>query len=178
MNSDSLHPIFRIPPSEWLQYIYKEISVTSSDGETHAGRCYTIDPVSQSIVLAKFDGDELYGLKMITGHAVANIAVLDEDTETFRGRLDALFKPSAQSHAKHSASELRAKRDRLKQWLQKNFIPVEVSGEGGRLLDVSGVLTVAPPYDADSCQCANEVVLGKVQGLIKSLPSDLDTWQT
>ena len=171
------HPIFRFDPTEWMQYVYKEICVTSADGVTHTGRCYTIDPVSQSVVLAKFDDEALYDLDVVIGHAVASITVLDDDTDAFKERLDRLFKADAASSSQHSSEELREKRERLKSWLQKNFIPVEVSAEDDKLLNVSGVLTVAPPYDASCCQCANEVVLGKVQGLIKSLPTDLYQWQ-
>ena len=173
-NSVDVHPIFLTDPEQLLSYVYKEICVARNDGETHTGRCYTVDPVSQSVVLVRFDDNNTYKLKVIMGHCVQKITVLDEDTEKYKSRLDDLFKYKAVADI--TPEKRRKLRNKLKGWLLKNRIPIEETGENGEILSLSDALTIQPPYGPDDCCSTNEIILGKVQGLIKSMPTDVDEW--
>ena len=172
--SRDLHPIFVKDPVEYMQYIGKEICIATEDGGSYTGRCYTIDPVSQSVVLAKFDGESVSSMQIIMGHCVRNIVVLDDDDKRYKHQLDALFKNPAALEL--SPQEVEQKRTRLKAWLLKNRIPVEVSGDNKDILSISGALFIEPPYEADNCRSTNEIILGRVQGLIKNMPKDVDEW--
>ena len=88
--------------------------------------------------------------------------------------LDNLFKTHADE--KLSPEELKEKQSKLKSWLLKNRIPVTVSGENSELLVVADVLTVEPPYESRNCQSTNEIILGRIQGLIASMPKDVHQW--
>ena len=173
-SASDVHPIFVTDPVQLMNYVYKEICVTTEDGETHVGRCYTVDPVSQSVALVKFVDDEVHKLKLIMGHCVQNITVLDEDTEKYRSQFDDLFK--YKSDADMSPEKLRKLKRKLKAWLLKNRIPIEETGENSDTLSLSDALTIQPPYGPENCCSTNEIILGKVQGLIKSMPSDVDDW--
>ena len=123
-SSDEDHAIFSSDPGKWMDMINKEVCVTLDDGTSQTGRVYTIDPVSQTVVLAKFVDDDTMRLVLVMGHMVQSVVVLDEDTEKYKDELDKLFKPKEVVNS--SVEELEQKRDRLKSWLLKNHIPVQV----------------------------------------------------
>lgn len=58
-------------------------------------------------------------------------------------------------------------RERLKEWLAKNLVPFEESGE---CLKLAGQLTINPPYGIENCISSNEMVLYKIQKLIERMP--------
>lgn len=173
-NPQVKHQIFTKDPGEMMHYLYKEVCVTTEDGKSHTGRVYTIDPVSQSVVLTKFNSDtqSLDGITVVMGHSVQEIVILDDNTDVFRGKLDALFKPAELSNL--SPEELAAKKDKLKSWLLKNRIPIEVSETNGDNLSLAGALTIEPPYGPENCRSTNETILGRVQGMIKNMPDDYE----
>lgn len=168
------HPIFCIDPAEWMEYVYKEVCVTTEDGETHTGRVYTIDPVSQTVVLVTLDEMKVVKLKAVMGHCITNKIVLDDNVEKYKDVFDNLFKSHREENL--SPEELKQKQDKLKSWLLKNRIPVSVSGDNSELLMISDALTIEPPYEAENCQSTNEIILGRIQGLISSMPKDIHQW--
>ncbi|KAK2169425.1 hypothetical protein LSH36_10g11077 [Paralvinella palmiformis] len=172
-SSDS-HPIFHRDPANYMQYVYKEVRIEVKDGTSHTGRLYTVDPVSESMVLARMNNGMLTGLELIMGHAIKGIIVLDEDTEVWRHELDALFK--FDMHTNMTKEELKKRKKKLKCWLLKNLLPIEESTERPDVLSLSDALFIEPPYGPENCCSTNEIILGRVQGLIKSMPKDLDDW--
>ena len=96
MCADRDHPIFYTDPSEWMNYVGKEVCVTIETGESHTGWVYTIDPVSRSVVLLRFndtDDDDKIKVKVVMGHAVQSIVVLDDNVMKHKAEFDGLFKP-------------------------------------------------------------------------------------
>lgn len=168
-----LHPIFRTDPALWMNYLHKEVCVTAVGGKTHTGRVYTVDPVSQSIVLMRCGDSDEVTVEVVMGHAVQTVDILDEATSQYEPIMHALFKPKT---SLQEPLQLKAKRDKLKSWLQKNRLPVTECGVNGEQLSISDALTIDPPYEADSCNSTNEIILGKIQGLIKNMPEDVAEW--
>lgn len=66
-----------------------------------------------------------------------------------------------------SEEEVENKRMQIKDWLLKNSIPIE---ESEKCLKLADVLTIEPPYGPEQCMSNNEMVLSKIQNLIKSMP--------
>ena len=168
------HPIFCQDPGQWMNYVHKAVCVSTSDGGSYTGRVYTIDPVSQSVVLAVFSEDHqaVSSVMVIMGHAVEKITELDSEplSQTGTDCLEGLFKqPQITAPTGINVSE---QRDKLRSWLMKNKIPVSVSVDafGKECLNISDALLIIPPYSAENCQCANEIMLGKVQALIRNMP--------
>ncbi|KAK6187958.1 hypothetical protein SNE40_005874 [Patella caerulea] len=170
MEDRNQHPIFKTDPDEWIQLLYKQVSIVTDDGVEHTGWVYTIDPVSQSYVLAKFSKDNA-DLEIILGHAVTKLTIINNDSEVHREKLDMLFKPEAA--LKMSPEEIKKRQLLLKSWLEKNRLPVVVSGDE---LSISDALTIHPPYNPDDCFSSNEIILGRIQGLIKNMPPNHDKW--
>ena len=168
-----LHPIFVHDPEEWMQYVYKKISVVTGDDKEHEGWVYTVDPVSQNFVLVQFASDRTQ-MSIVMQDAIIKTTVLAESNPSIKEKLDALFRPSAE--VKLSAEELKARKLKLKLWLEKNRLPVQVTGSQEEVLTITDALTIQPPYGVNDCHSTNEIILGHIQGLIKNMPEDHDQW--
>ena len=168
------HPIFTIDPATWTSYLHKEVLVTVTTGQKYTGRVYTIDPVSQSIALMRCGtGDSNVDVEIIMGHSVKGIDVIDDNVKDYETVMNALFKPKQESL---SVSEMKEKQKKLKSWFLKNRLPVTETGENSEILSISDAVTIQPPYEEENCFSTNEIILGKIQGLIKTMPNDIDEW--
>ncbi|XP_029645897.2 gem-associated protein 6 [Octopus sinensis] len=142
------------------------------------------------------------GVCVIPGHAVVDVAVLQEDDndagnsgngpkdsdyEKIKARLDALFLNSKNSQlgfgdsgnmgieTSHLSEEaLSERKDKLKSWMLKNRLPVqEQKGQDGdkpKCLCVAGAVTILPPYGPGNCCSTNEIILSRIQNLIRNMP--------
>lgn len=173
------HPIFQQDPAHWMQYIAKKVCILTEDGDKHSGRVFTVDPVSSSFVLAQFSKDAKTEIEIIMGHAVKKVTILDvdgleendiEDEQTIRGKLDSLF--VAKLNDQWSESDLAIRKEQLKSWLFKNRLPVDEQDDSS--LCIAKVVTIKPPYTIDTCTSLNEIILAKIQGLIKNMPKELE----
>ena len=68
--------------------------IVTEDGLEHVGLVYTIDPVSESYVLATLG--EVTKLELILGHAIRSVTVLSENMEMYKDQLDDLFRSKEQ----------------------------------------------------------------------------------
>ena len=174
MEKDSdVHPIFLHDPDEWMQYVYEKVSVLTESGEEYEGWVYTIDPVSQNYVLVQFV-DEQAQVTIIMSDTISKTTVLADSDPRVKDKLDLLFRPRVETNL--SVEELKAKKRKLKLWLEKNRLPVQMSGSEEEVLTIADALTIQPPYDVDNCHSTNEIILGRIQGLIKNMPEDQDQW--
>lgn len=169
LETELKHPIFNKDPSKCISNVGKVIEIVTKDGRVHSGTVYTVDPVSDSVVLVQ---EESGGLKMdvIMGHALKSTSILNDGNERLQKRLNDLFKSKAEGNL--SETDLKQKQAQLRSWLLKNRLMVTACEHDSEVLVVAGVLRIPPPYDADSCQCTNEIVLGRIQGLIKNMPPE------
>lgn len=147
---------------EMHSLLHSCISVTTATSE-HQGRVLTIDPVTHSIVLLCDDGT----LDHVFGHAVTEVTIIERHcSEEMKQKMEELLTPKQQTH--YSSQELAITRDRLKAWIAKNRIPVEVKGDN--LVVAGGSLEISPPYDCNSCLTDNPIILQRVHKLITRMP--------
>ncbi|XP_046388622.1 gem-associated protein 6-like isoform X2 [Ischnura elegans] len=132
------------------------VKVTSVDGKQSLGLVYTIDPVSNSVVLLKTDGSA----EVIVGHSVKHIE--PSYCEITIPHLNIL----SQEKEEVDGKVCEASRVKLKNWLLENRIPIE---EEGDVLVVNNILKIYPPYGCDQCVCTNTVMLDKVHRLISQM---------
>lgn len=174
------HEVFRRDPGQLMKYVSRRVVVETTDGACHSGWVYTVDPVSSTFVLLHYKSideveetlDRATHAELIFGHVICSIHVLDEDDSTHRADMDALFKPVNQIEI-IGVEEMTARCEYLRLWLAKNRVPVERADGRPNVLTVGGdVLTIEPPYNADCCMSTNEIILARVQALIKSMPCD------
>jgi len=168
MELEQKHPIFTKDPSAWMSSIGSVVEIRTYDGAIHIGTVYTVDPVSESVVLASDTTEEdKLELKLILGHAIRSMSQAKDSSVSQLG-LENLFIPKEQKGL--SEQDLKKLQERLRSWLLKNRLPVLIDREEPEVLVVADILRIQPPYSADSCQCTNEIVLGRIQGLIKNMP--------
>jgi len=167
-NIDEQHPIFSKDPSHWMKCIGTSVEIVTRDGCYHTGSVYTVDPVSESIVLANIPADksDTLNMKIILGHAIRSWTPLSNDGPTLN--MDNLFKPKELTNI--SSVKIKQLQERLRSWLLKNRLPVNACTEDPSVLIVADILRIEAPYTAENCVCTNEIVLGRIQGLIKNMP--------
>lgn len=121
-----------------------------------------MDPVSASAALLTFS-ETAASVRVVMGHAVEEVDVLreaDEDTaECLRAAILSPLHPSL------DPEELRRRKGNVRRWLQDNRVPVEEQGEQ---LTVAGVLTITAPYRAEDCSSCNQIILDRIQRLIRT----------
>ena len=165
-----LHPIFLHDPEDWMQYLYKKVSIVTDNNEEHEGWVFTIDPVSQNIALVQFYDDRTQ-IFLIMHDSMLTKTVLADGDPTIRAKLDALFRPKSEDMV--SEEELCSRKKMLTVWLRKNHLPVEETGPKQEILSVANALVINPPYEESSCHSINEIILGRIQSLVKNMPRDM-----
>jgi len=167
------HPIFTHDPSDWIKLVHSHIEVHTNDGDQHSGYVYTVDPVSESLVLIQCqEGESVpttkFSMKIIMRPSVKEVSVTLGPDENVKQWFASLFRDKAAVAL--SAQELMSRRDKLKEWLEKNRIPVSISGQDQQSLSVFEALVIRPPYNENSCLSTNEIILLRVKTLIKNMP--------
>lgn len=149
-------------PLQWLGYVHKLVKVKAGKDEEHRGWLLTVDPVSASLVLVDFR-DQGTSVRVVMGHAVEEVEVLQEADEETAELLRTSFLP--QGNPKLDPKDLKRRRGCVRRWLEKNRLPVE---EDGIELRVAGVLTITAPYGPEDCCSSNQIILDRIQRLIRS----------
>ncbi|XP_049640232.1 gem-associated protein 6 [Suncus etruscus] len=156
-------------PLQWQEWTRRAVRV-SAGGREYRGWVLTTDPVSASIVLVTFLEDGSLSVTGIMGHAVRSVTADTEAELDGDGReqetLARLFESPDFSEA-YSPELLEKRKGSLKTWLEKNHVPVAELGDAPSRLCVAGALTVEPPYRPEDCSCANEIILSRIQDLIR-----------
>lgn len=158
----------RLGPAHWSALTHKHVSVHAHNGHELRGLVLTVDPVSASLVLVDLKGPG--EVRMVLGHAVKQVQVLDQDPDLDqdqRTRLETLFRDSVPAVDQDPDLDLEQTRTRLLDWFRLNHAPVQ---EQGVELQVAGVVTVTPPYTHLDCVGLNQVVLDRVQRLVQTCP--------
>ncbi|KAF7252776.1 Gem-associated protein 6 [Varanus komodoensis] len=156
----------RKTPLEWLAYVNKEVNVLAAEKHQYKGWVLTVDPVSANILLANPAENGKVFITGVLGHAVQDVEIVTETEEEMKEKLAQLFMPG--EGQTYSQEELEEKKNNLKNWLEKNHIPVIEEGDSQAVLCIAGVLTINPPYGPEDCSSSNEIILSRVQGLIQS----------
>ncbi|XP_071400508.1 gem-associated protein 6 [Centroberyx affinis] len=153
-------------PLDWLHYVNKKVKVKARDEQLHRGWLLTVDPVSASVVLVSFGEAGGASVRVVMGHAVQEVEVLQEADRQTAERLRSVLLPPGRP-ARLDPEEARRRRDGVRRWLERNRVPVEQEGEA---LLVAGALRVEPPYGAADCRSSNEIILDRIQKLLEENP--------
>ncbi|XP_020282080.1 gem-associated protein 6-like, partial [Pseudomyrmex gracilis] len=156
-NTEFLHNVYKNDPILFVNYVGKEVKIITKDENIHSGIVYTIDPVSDSIVLLHTTKSTKYSLKIIFGHAVKNINVIAETTTI----IPELFLQNLP--CKELSQELIAKRkDIVVKVLSDSRFPVS---EKNNTLLIEDIMVIEPPYYPENCKCNNSIVLSRIQNI-------------
>lgn len=164
----------KLSPTSLQKFVDKKVTITLCDNRRIVGWVYTIDPITYCVVVLPVKEDILSkdvlvktrdSVMFLMGHAVNSIIIDQDDSSLEKPNFKDIFQ--AANCKSYSEDELIQRKAKLEEWLKKNRIPVEGTDDG--VLCVMGVLWIDPPYEADCCRCTNEIVLNRVQTLIRNL---------
>ncbi|CAD6211896.1 GSCOCG00003887001-RA-CDS [Cotesia congregata] len=150
------HIVYKNNPLLFKSYINKHVIITADDSSVHQGIVYTVDPVSESVILLEPAEEGKFNGKIIIGHSIRNIEI-----STNPGiDLPDLFPANEK---KLTAAELNERREKIKERLAINlFNPVDNNG----VLEIQGVFSIEPPYERENCVCTNPIVMSRLLGII------------
>ena len=161
---------FRI--GNWRR-VKEKLEILIDDGATKSGVVHVIDPVSETVVLANLVTTETQRrtlkVEILPTHVVNNISIVKKADSDVLEAMTRAFGDEVEGRL--SEEEVTLKRERVKEWLTANRIPVDVGGVKGDVIELAGkALIIKPPYDVDSCFSLNEIILKKVQQLLMNQP--------
>ncbi|KZC13708.1 Gem-associated protein 6 [Dufourea novaeangliae] len=138
-------------------YVGREVNILTQDDSTISGTVYTVDPVSESVVLLQ-DCQQNH-LKIILGHAIRNIEICSDKTCELRELF--MNRPTCMPR-----SALDERKNAVVKMLRENRFPVT---EKNDILMIADVLSINPPYKPNDCICANSIILGRIQHLLSCM---------
>jgi len=167
------HFIFSIDPRRYLQLVHCRVRVCCAERRIYEGWLYTVDPVTESLVLLQ---EESNGCVLVAGHAIVSVTMLDAAPEAGSPRSQWLMQrfercasmtAASSSNDVESVASMNSRRNCLLEWLLRHRLPVEVRHDQ---LVMGDVLVIKPPYAVDDCFSTNMIVLDRIQDLIKNMP--------
>ncbi|KAG8232576.1 hypothetical protein J437_LFUL012952 [Ladona fulva] len=147
--------VLNVDPLELEKWVDKIVDITTIENDTFTGRVYTIDPITENVVLFQ-EKDGKGVVKIVTGASVKSMNLSSSQTPLPQLNLFPTLKAV-------SLEQEEETRKNLKNWLLQNLLPVE---EEGNVLVINEMLSIYPPYGCDQCVSTNPIILSKVQDLI------------
>jgi len=145
----------------------KSLRVKCADGKERRGVMYTVDPVTESLVLVSFRDNKPFDVEVIMGHSLLGVSVEGEAPLCEQNLLDELFLSKEVITNQKSSAQRKI---RLMDWFKQNRVPVIETERG--TLSVLNFVDISPPFVVDTCYSTNELVLSKVRALVGSLPDE------
>ncbi|GMT28745.1 hypothetical protein PFISCL1PPCAC_20042, partial [Pristionchus fissidentatus] len=142
-------------------------------GTKQEGNVFTFDPITTSVVLAKFNENSLQPVEFVTvmGDSIESIDKPTDLPPTCRPFSRDLLnwmnlivgeKDTSQNDA--NSSENVKRRNELVAWLTKNYVTVCEKPDGSVL--IFDAVRVTPPFRPCDCICDNAIVLDRVRNIV------------
>ena len=152
---------------ELLNMLGKEVNFTFLDNTSLTGRVYTVDPETHNFIVMNSMTTTLLPFSNITNFTI--ISGIKQPQEVLLSDLQGIDEehfPQTVHHVTSTNCELLRKR--LIHHLDQHRVPCEVKGDE---VVIAGVVVCKPPYNADSCASTNDIILGRIQSILKKLDS-------
>ncbi|XP_043277375.1 gem-associated protein 6-like [Venturia canescens] len=153
------HIVYKNDPVLFKNYTNKRCTVTATDNSVHTGIVYTVDPVTESIVLIEKENTPEQRLKFVIGHAVQKVDVLSEEL----GQLPQLFQEHTPGISK---AAIMGRKQAVLNILLENRFPVQ---ENGDIIEMENVFTIKPPYAPEDCISMQPLVLTSLHKILSQL---------
>ncbi|XP_068225491.1 gem-associated protein 6-like isoform X2 [Palaemon carinicauda] len=162
------HKIFTNDSVQQLALIHTRVEISTKNKQTHVGWVYTIDPVSESVILVDLANENTAEVKFVSGYNISHLEILEDKPPPGLGdTIDRLF---MKKQVNYSNREIVERRESLCVWLAGNRVPYTIKDDMS--IEVLQTAVIAPPYEPGSIQCTNEVVLDKVMKLVQQMPAN------
>ncbi|GMT00766.1 hypothetical protein PENTCL1PPCAC_22940, partial [Pristionchus entomophagus] len=137
------------------------------------GNVFTIDPVSRSVILIRFEDKLENPLEMLTvmGDSIESIDKCTDLPPKCRpfsldllSWMNSLVGDGDPSQTDSNSDENIKRRQQLVEWLKKNYITVSEKSDGSLLIFDSVKITA--PFRSSDCICDNGIVLERVRNIV------------
>lgn len=158
---------------DYFSFFEKFICIELVNGKCLKGECFTIDPITKSIVIVVQNNDvEMFSIEVVMQHAVKSInreEDLSKDNTLFTTFKKSLCSKLFGGKDKFDKELLLKRKQTLLCWFKKNQLPVELT-DSDTFSVVHGVAMIEPPYTVECCRSTNTIILDKVMKIIKACP--------
>ncbi|KAG6801340.1 gem-associated protein 6-like [Apis mellifera caucasica] len=134
-----------------------KVNILTEDNTMISGVVYTVDPVSESVVLLQ--GCQQNNLKIIFGHAIKNINICSNQSY----ELPELF---TNAPVNILQTTLEERKNAVIKLLRENRFPVK---EQNDILTIENILSIKPPYEPSDCICDNSIILRRIQSFLSRI---------
>ena len=173
--TDSVQPhrVFLNKPLDLLNSLHCKVTVSSVRGEKLTGGLLAVDPVTDTAVIVDLEDSEVGvndGLGKFTVTVVpfvdwTSLEIIDA-SQVYKERVRNVQVEQSQS-CDMSEEAIATARERVTNWLAKNGLTTAVRGDD---LVIADAVILQPPFTADSCSATNEIILSRVQNILKCIP--------
>lgn len=155
------------------KYSNRRVVVFLNNSSKKEGWVHAIDPVTRTIVLEEENDKSCRArskkLTFIMAHAMSNLVLVDQDVYSNEVHHEITDFIGSGKSSEYSEDELAKMRGEMMEWFALNRVgPVTQCSDNPAVLSVMGVLFLEPPYDPECCRCSNEIILDRVQKLIRA----------
>ncbi|XP_063982105.1 gem-associated protein 6-like [Diachasmimorpha longicaudata] len=153
------HRIYKNNPLQYKNYVDKRVKITGKDSSVHEGIVYTVDPVSESVILMNSNKSGDYHAEVVIGDSIKSIEILQDSEE----QLPELF---LSKKCEISVPEIQKRKEELMKLLVESRMPVVDEGD---VLMIPGVVSIEAPYNPENCVCVNPVIMTRIQGILSQM---------
>jgi len=166
--SEDQHRVFLNKPLDLLSKLHCKVTLSSVRGSKVTGGLLAVDPVTDTAVIVDLGADSELGRCPVTVVPFVNWNSLEiiDSSEEFKKRVKSVQAEQSQG-CDLSEEDLKIAREKVTAWLVKNGLTAVLRGED---LVIADAVILEPPFTAESCSATNEIILSRVQHILKSMP--------
>ena len=161
-----------------LDIIDKYVCITLTDRSIVHGECYTVDPVTKTIIILTeiCNSKNSFQPQIILSNSVTKIdvgtyplAFQGSEYQEFKKHFLNSLSGTTVNNENYSLDHIVERKEHMKNWLEQNRLPVSLL-QDDIISVVNGLALIEPPYTVDSCRSTNTIVLDRVMRIVKSCP--------
>ncbi|GAB6022436.1 Gem (Nuclear organelle) associated protein 6 [Chamberlinius hualienensis] len=160
--------IYNTDPIQLLNMTEKYVQIESVVGTSQVGFVYTVDPVTKSYVLIRSTENGSIDVLIIPGCSIKTVTEIAAPENMKMPDL----KLTHSTESKKSDVDFTKRKNQLVSWFSKHLIKLEECPNNSDLLMYKDVMSIQPPYKTEDLLSNNEIILAKMQDLLKSMPDD------
>ncbi|UJR13319.1 hypothetical protein I4U23_000337 [Adineta vaga] len=163
---DLLHDIFHFDIDTYATLINVRVQIECHGQRNYSGRVYTIDPLTQSIVLIDDSSNRVH---IVLRPDIIQLKILDRNSsdQSFKDP----FQPTTSISIQNDES-VSTRLDNLRSFLSSKRIPYQEKQEDNQritLLIQNGLVQINAPYTSETIIGTNEIVLSRIKFLLKQI---------
>ena len=158
---------------DYLEFLDKFICLQFKNGKQVCGECFTVDPITSTVVLITKKPDCNLTIDVVLSHELMHVKVMDIEHINRMEYLqfkEIFLKKLLPKQDQFTSEDLLKRRNKLHQLLELNRLPVCIE-ENDVLSVVNGIAFIEPPYTVDSCRSTNTIVLDRVMRIVETCPN-------